>query len=196
MASLSQGTSSDELSRTNSAIVAGGAPTPKLFRPPYGETSSTLQAAASANGLRVITLEDFTTPIVNVHNLLVFAAALLLNVSFGAFLLGWTIFVPLGFILDPLFHAIGLALLQAPALTGLWTALYNVPGVPLTNFDNSVVLGSFVSWVVLWLPIYFLSRWLVTRYRVHVYERLKKTRFFQAVGASKLYNYYTLLRPR
>ena len=136
------------------------------------------------------------TPIVNVHNLLVFAAALLLNVSFGAFLLGWTIFVPLGFILDPLFHAIGLALLQAPALTGLWTALYNVPGVPLTNFDNSVVLGSFVSWVVLWLPIYFLSRWLVTRYRVHVYERLKKTRFFQAVGASKLYNYYTLLRPR
>lgn len=136
------------------------------------------------------------TPLMNVHNLLVFAAAFLLNVSFGAFLLGWTVFVPLGFILDPLFHAIGLALLQAPALTGLWTALTNVPGVPLTNFNNSVVLGSFVSWVVLWLPIYFLSRWLVMRYRVHVYERLKKTKFFQAVGASKLYNYYTMLRPR
>src|SRR5512143_1354493 len=136
------------------------------------------------------------TPIMNVHNLLVFAAALLLNVSFGAFLLGWTVFVPLGFALDPLFHAIGLALLQAPPLTGFWTALYNVPGVPLTSFNNSVVLGSFVSWVVLWLPIYFLSRWLVTRYRVHVYERLKKTRFFQAVGAAKLYNSDSLLRPR
>jgi uncharacterized protein (TIGR03546 family) len=136
------------------------------------------------------------TPLMNVHNLLVFAAGFLLNVSFGAFLLGWTVFVPLGFALDPLFHAIGLALLQAPALTGFWTALYNIPGVPLTNFNNSVVLGSVVSWVVLWLPIYFLSRWLVVRYRVHVFERLKRMKFFHALAASKLYNYYTTLRPR
>lgn len=136
------------------------------------------------------------TPVVNVHNLLVFAAACLLNVSFGGFLLGWTVFVPLGFALDPLFHALGLALLQAPSLTGFWAALYNTPGVPLTNFNNSVVLGSFVSWVVLWLPIYFVSGWLVVRYRAHVYERLKKMKFFQALTASKLYNYYLMFRPR
>jgi uncharacterized protein (TIGR03546 family) len=136
------------------------------------------------------------TPLVNIHNLLVFAAACLLNVSFGGFLLGWTVFVPLGFALDPLFHAVGLALLQAPALTGLWTALYNTTGVPLTNFNNSVVLGSFVSWVVLWLPIFLLARWLVVRYRAHVYERLKKMRFFQALAASKLYNTYLMFRPR
>lgn len=136
------------------------------------------------------------TPIANVHNLVVLALACLLNVSFGAFLLGWTVFVPLGFALDPLFHPIGLALLQAPGLTAFWTTLANTPGVPLTNFNNSVVLGSVVGWVVLWLPIFFLSQFLVVRYRVHVYERLKKTRIFQAIGASKLYNVYTLFRPR
>ena len=136
------------------------------------------------------------TPLVNVHNLLVFAAACLLNVSFGAFLLGWTVFVPLGFALDPLFNAVGLALLQAPALHGLWTSLSTTPGVPLTNFNNSVVLGSFVSWVVLWLPIFFLAKWLVAKYRTHVYERLKKMRFFQALAASKLYNAYRMFRPR
>jgi uncharacterized protein (TIGR03546 family) len=133
------------------------------------------------------------TPLVNVHNLVVFALACLLNVSFGAFLLGWTVFVPLGFALDPLFHPIGLALLQAPGLTGFWTTLANTPGVPLTNFNNSVVLGSFVGWLVLWLPIYFVSRVLVVKYRVHVFERLKKTRVFQAVAASKLYSYYRML---
>jgi uncharacterized protein (TIGR03546 family) len=136
------------------------------------------------------------TPLVNLHNLLVFAAACLLNVSFGGFLLGWTVFVPLGFALDPLFNAVGLALLQAPALQGLWATLYNIPGVPLTNFNNSVVLGSFVSWVVLWLPIFFLSRWLVVKYRAHVYERLRKMRFFQALTASKLYNLFVMFRPR
>jgi uncharacterized protein (TIGR03546 family) len=90
---------------------------------------------------------------------------------------------------------VGLALLQAPALTGLWTTLTNVPGVPLTNFNNSVVLGSVVGWVVLWLPIFFLARFLVVKYRVHVYERLKRTKLFKAVAASKLYNYYLMFRP-
>jgi uncharacterized protein (TIGR03546 family) len=133
------------------------------------------------------------TPLVSAHNLVVFALACLLNVSFGAFLLGWTVFVPAGFALDPLFHRIGLALLEAPALTGFWTASYNTPVVPLTSFNNSVVLGSFVSWVVLWLPVFFLSRWLVVKYRAHVYERLKKMKFFQAITASKLYSYYRML---
>jgi len=136
------------------------------------------------------------TPLVNVHNLVVFALACLLNVSFGGFLLGWTVFVPLGFALDPIFNAVGLALLQAPGLTGFWTSLANTPVVPLTNFNNSVVLGSFVAWVVLWLPIFFLSRWLVVKYRAHVYERLKRMKFFQALAASKLYNYYLMFRPR
>ncbi|RYY75356.1 MAG: 1,4-beta-xylanase [Gammaproteobacteria bacterium] len=45
----------DELNRTNQAIQATGAPKPTLFRPPYGETNSTIQQAASALGLRVIT---------------------------------------------------------------------------------------------------------------------------------------------
>ncbi len=133
------------------------------------------------------------TPLMNLHNLVVLALACLLNVSFGGFLLGWTVFVPVGFAFDALFHRLGLALLEAPALAGLWTALYNTPAVPLTNFNNSVVLGSVVAWVVLWLPIYFLSRWLVVKYREQVYARLKKTRIFQVIAASKLYNYYVMI---
>ncbi|MES2673896.1 MAG: glycoside hydrolase family 11 protein [Pseudomonadota bacterium] len=46
---------SDELNRTNQAIQAAGAPKPTLFRPPYGEVNSTIQQAAQAAGLRVVT---------------------------------------------------------------------------------------------------------------------------------------------
>ena len=56
------------------------------------------------------------TPLMNVHNLVVFSLILLLNVSFGGGMLGWALFVPVGFLLDPLFHAIGLQLLEAPSL--------------------------------------------------------------------------------
>nr|WP_238526876.1 glycoside hydrolase family 11 protein [Cellvibrio japonicus] len=45
----------DELNRTNQAIQNAGAPKPTLFRPPYGELNSTIQQAAQALGLRVVT---------------------------------------------------------------------------------------------------------------------------------------------
>ena len=92
------------------------------------------------------------TPLMNVHNLVVFSLILLLNVSFGGGMLGWALFVPLGFLLDPLFHAIGLQLLEAPSLRSLWTGWYNTPLIPYTNFNNTVVLGSVVGWLVLARP--------------------------------------------
>src|SRR5918998_2151683 len=61
------------------------------------------------------------TPLVNVHNLIIFSLLVLLNVSFGGGMLGWMMFVPIGFLLDPLFDRIGLSLLAAPSLRPLWT---------------------------------------------------------------------------
>ena len=72
-------------------------------------------------------------------------------------MLGWALFVPLGFMLDPVFHAIGLGLLQAPSLRELWTSMYNTPLVPYTNFNNTIVLGSVVGWLALAVPIFFAA---------------------------------------
>src|SRR5438105_4170075 len=83
----------------------------------------------------------------------------LLNVSFGGAMLGWALFVPVGFALDPVFDAIGIRLLEAPSLRPLWTSWYNTPLVPYTNFNNSVVLGSVVGWLVLAVPIFFAARY-------------------------------------
>ena len=43
-----------EISRTQQAIANAGGGTPSLFRPPYGETNSTVQSIASRYGLRQI----------------------------------------------------------------------------------------------------------------------------------------------
>src|SRR3954466_3027928 len=60
------------------------------------------------------------TPILNVHNLILFSRLVLLNVSFGGGMLGWALFVPLLFLLDPLFDRIVPTLLTAPSLRPLW----------------------------------------------------------------------------
>jgi uncharacterized protein (TIGR03546 family) len=135
------------------------------------------------------------TPLLNVHNLAVFSLIVMLNVSFGGGMLGWAVFVPLGFLLDPVFHAIGLGLLQAPSLRGLWTSMYNTPLVPYTNFNNTIVLGSVVGWLALAVPIFFASRWAVARYRATIGARVQQSKFYKAIMASKAYNIYRLFRP-
>ncbi|CAL9360735.1 polysaccharide deacetylase family protein [Streptomyces sp. enrichment culture] len=51
MTQLSQSQMESEISRTQQAIANGGGGTPKLFRPPYGETNSTLRSAEAKYGL-------------------------------------------------------------------------------------------------------------------------------------------------
>ena len=135
------------------------------------------------------------TPLFNLHNAVVFALLVLLNVSFAGGLLGWALFVPVGFLLDPMFDWIGHSLLLAPSLRGLWTSMYNMPIVPLTNFNNTVVLGSLVFALLAAVPLFLLLRWAVARYRVTVGERVRQSRFYKAVTASKVYNVYKLFRP-
>ena len=135
------------------------------------------------------------TPLMSLHNLVIVLLVLVLNVSLAGFTLGWSLFVPIGFLLDPLFDAIGNKLLGSAALTPLWTRLANMPVMPFSNFNNSVTLGSLVFWVLAWVPIFFAARWAVARYRVHIFERLKKMKVFKAVQASSLYNVYRWFQP-
>ena len=135
------------------------------------------------------------TPLVNVHNAVIFAALVLLNVSFAGGMLGWAVFIPFGFLLDPLFDWIGHSLLLAPALRGVWTTFYNVPIMPLTNFNNTVVLGSFVFAVLFAVPLFFATRYGVARYRDTIGERVRQSKWYRALTASKVYNVYRMFRP-
>ncbi|MFE0799027.1 polysaccharide deacetylase family protein [Streptomyces sp. NPDC058812] len=51
MTQLSQAQMDSEISRTQQAIAGAGGGTPKLFRPPYGETNATLRSVAAKYGL-------------------------------------------------------------------------------------------------------------------------------------------------
>lgn len=136
------------------------------------------------------------TPLINAHNVVVLLLLAVLNVSFAAGMLAWALFVPVGFLLDPLFDRIGHVLLvETPSLRPLWTTWDNVPGLALTNFNNTVVLGSVVAWMALFIPLFFLARYGVVRYRATLGERVRQSRAYKALHASQLYNVYTWFRP-
>ncbi|MEU5784553.1 polysaccharide deacetylase family protein [Micromonospora lupini] len=54
MTSMSQSQMQSDLSQTSSAIQSATGSRPQLFRPPYGETNSTLQSVASSLGMRQV----------------------------------------------------------------------------------------------------------------------------------------------
>src|SRR5262249_11019399 len=131
------------------------------------------------------------TPIANLHNLVIIILLAVLNISFGAGMLSWGVFVPLGFMLDPLFNRVGHWLLvDLTALRPFWTALDNLPVLALTNLNNTVVLGSFVVWLVLFLPIYFAAYFAVVRYRATLGAWFQSSPLYKAFAATQLYNVY------
>lgn len=136
------------------------------------------------------------TPLLSLHNAIMIAVVFLFNVSVPGAIIGWLVFTPVGFALDPLFHSLGAFLLaEVQALSPLWHAIYAMPVIPLTSFNNTVLLGSSVGWVVLAGPVFFLARWGVRKYRETLFERVQKTKVYRAVTASKVFNVYRLFRP-
>ncbi len=135
------------------------------------------------------------TPLVSLHNLVVLAIAMLTTVSFPGVFLGWAIATPLGFLLDPLFDRIGMAVLAQDALAPFFTWVVNTPVVALSRLNNTIVLGSLVSWLVVLLPSFFVFRVLVDRYRAHVLAYVKQLKVVQVLQGSKLWNLYQTLWP-
>lgn len=104
----------------------------------------------------------------------------------GAMLLSAFLFSWLALATDHLAHPIGLALLNADALAPLWTFLYDLPVVPWTRFNNSVVLGSLVLGAALAYPAYRLSEPRFAKYQPKIAEKLKKYRAVQLLLGAEM----------
>jgi uncharacterized protein (TIGR03546 family) len=130
------------------------------------------------------------TPLYSLHNLLVLLLILFLRVNLSTFIVGWIFFSGIAYILDPIFHRIGLALLTTASMEGLWTSLYNITIFRFLKFNNSIVMGSVLFSLVFFLPVYFLSNILINKYRDNILAWVRKTRLMQLLKGSKLFQAY------
>jgi uncharacterized protein (TIGR03546 family) len=74
----------------------------------------------------------------------------------------------------PLAHRIGSAILAHPAVQPVGAYLFDLPFVPWTALNNTVVLGSLVLGLVLFYPLYWLSYVVLEKHRDRVAEKLHK----------------------
>ncbi len=128
------------------------------------------------------------TPLLSLHNLVVFCVIFLLNVSIPAAMFAMVFFELFAYLFDPFFHEIGYTLLvKTEFLRPFWTQLYNMPIAPLTKFYNTVVLGSFVTSLVTLIPIHFAFKYFVIYYRLHLAEKVENLKIVKLVKGSNLF---------
>jgi len=133
------------------------------------------------------------TPLFSLHNLLVLLLVLLLRANLSMFIVGWGVFSAIAYLLDPLFHALGLAVLQAPALESFWIVLYNMVLFRLAHFNNSIVMGSLLVSLALFLPVYLVANRLIRAYRDSVLAWVRKLRIVEMLRTSRLFQVYQTL---
>ena len=135
------------------------------------------------------------SPMLTLQGVLICLVILILNVNISAALLALTLCSLGAYLLDPFFHWLGYILLvNVDALHGLWTWLYNAPIAPLTRFNNTVVMGSLVVALILFMPIYFAMQKFVLAYRTHVGAKIEKWKIYQIISKSSLVKLYQRIR--
>ena len=131
------------------------------------------------------------TPFWSLHNLVVLLLIIILNVNIAMALFSFAIFSGVAYLADPLFHNLGFFVLaDVKALHGLWSALYNVPIIALSRFNNTVVTGSLLSALILLLPLYFLIKKSVLIYREKLEPLLLKLKIVKVIKGTKFYSVY------
>lgn len=130
------------------------------------------------------------TPAFSLQTILVVLIIFFFRVQIGAALLFAAFFAFPAYLMDSLFDSVGASILSISSLKGLYTTLYNMPIIPFTRFNNTVVMGSGVISILLAPLVFFLSKSLIVKYRKDVLERFQNTKFWKAVKATSFYKWY------
>lgn len=130
------------------------------------------------------------SPMLSIQGLLIMLCVLIFRIQFGAAMLSAFFFSFVAYLLDPVFHKLGLWVLNLEGLKGLFTEMYNMPLVPFTRFNNTVVMGAGIFGIILFPFLFILFRKLIFKYREIIVARIKATPLWKALEATKFYQWY------
>jgi len=135
------------------------------------------------------------TPLWSLHNLLVVVLIIILRVNISMAIFSFLLCSGIAYLLDPLFHGLGYRLLaQISALKGFWTMLYNTAVIPLTRYNNTIVMGSLIISLILIFPMFVIVKKGVVMYREKLEAKVQKFKIVKIMKSSKIYSLYERIR--
>lgn len=134
------------------------------------------------------------TPLASLHNLALLFLALIINMNIGIMILSAVVFSGIAYLLDPVFHSAGLAILKSASLSTLWENVFSCPIALVAKLNNSIVMGSLVISILLAVPLFFFFNLFVKKYREKLVPYLEKFPIFKSLKIIKVYQ--TLMGER
>jgi uncharacterized protein (TIGR03546 family) len=127
--------------------------------------------------------------------ILVILLFVILNVNVSSGLLAMAIFGFIGYLIDPFSNALGYVVLaQVGFLRPVWIAFYDTPFIPLTGFNNTVVMGNLVLAIILIIPIYSSAQLGVITYHKLYKKKVEQSTVFRYVQGWNIYQWYSKLK--
>jgi TIGR03546 family protein len=142
-----------------------------------------------ASGLALGIILGFA-PFLSIQTFLVFAIIFIFRVQIGAAFLSAFFFKFIAFLFDQPAHLLGKSVLENDSLRPLFVTMYNMPLVPMTRFNNSIVMGSMLVSIILFPFAFWGFKVAILKYRATVVARFKSTKYWKAFTATKFYNWY------
>jgi uncharacterized protein (TIGR03546 family) len=130
-------------------------------------------------------------PFFSLQTALVLILIFVFRIQMGAAFLAAFFFKFVAYLVDPVSHEIGKSVLENPSLRDLFVDMYNMPIMPFTRFNNSIIMGSLVLSIVLAPIMFFVFRAMIIKYRILVVDQFKSTKAWKAFKATSIYNWYT-----
>ncbi len=123
-------------------------------------------------------------------NFLVFTLLMMtLRANISMYFAGVVFFKILAVLLDPVGDKIGYAILTAPQLHGAFTGFSKTPVAPFTDFNNTLVMGGLVMAAALALPVYFISKGLIVKYRKNIQQKIEKAKVVKLLNLGKFVDF-------
>jgi uncharacterized protein (TIGR03546 family) len=130
-------------------------------------------------------------PALSLQTIIVFILLFFLRIQMGAAFVFAFLFAFIAYLFDPLFHQLGVLVLENESLKPLFTTMFNMPIIPFTKFYNTVVMGAGIASFLLFPVVFFVSKKLIVKYRETVVARFENSAFFKAIKGTVFYKWYS-----
>ncbi len=113
---------------------------------------------------------------------IIFIFVLFIKINKPAYLIMLAAGSSIAVLLDPLFDTVGYSVLTINSLYPFYARLIDIPFVFFTKFNNTVVMGSLVCGIILYIPVYVLGRIFVKAWRKYGVPAMRHSKLIKIIN--------------
>jgi len=125
-------------------------------------------------------------PLSNPFGIVLLIISFFFNHNHGAKIFGLAIVKILSMSILPALDVLGWEILHIDSLQPLFTTMFNMPFVPFTKFNNTLVMGGLIAGIVLWLPVFALFMALIPLYRNKLAPKIRESKFVKKLASTPI----------